>query len=124
LTIGGGPFAYEIYTLVSECVNGYQGFARVKAKGLSLGRGITFAGSGVTLDDHLSNVDPLVFNGDYFKVSAGVAGGIGYGFNLIILGGAESPGAWSPQAGIDVSAGITGGKAEVEWSKVERCNCK
>ncbi|MEO6147962.1 MAG: RHS repeat-associated core domain-containing protein, partial [Sulfuriferula sp.] len=116
---GGG----EIYTLRSECVNGQRAVVKVRATGYSYGRGYTYAGSSVNFSDNFSYINPEVFSGPYQKVSGGLAWGIGYGFSEITLGGAQSPGAWDWEAGIDASVGVLIGKSSVMSEKYEPCGC-
>lgn len=97
---------------------------QVRAVSGSWGGGITGAGSFVTLVDNFDFVNPYVFDGAYFKVSAGLAAGVGYGFNLIIMGGARSPGSFDWQFGVDASAGVGFGKSQVISSKVVPCSCE
>lgn len=121
-TAGAGLVTFEIYTLWSRCVNGKKGYARVHALGATYGRGATWGGGNITLDDHLPVVDPNVFNGDYLKVFAGLSAGIGYGFSFLILGGAGSPGAFDFEGGLDASSGVAIGQAwVVEKSLMDCC---
>lgn len=124
--LSGGAYAggAELYTLKSECINGWSAVVQVRAMGYSYGRGITFSGSKATFRDDFSYINPAVFNGPYGKASAGLAWGIGYGFNEVILGGAQSPGSWDWEAGIDASAGVTTGTSKVVYEKFEKCDCE
>lgn len=126
LSTGAGPFSYEIYTLRSPCcADGYRWKVKVQAKGVGPGRRIAYTGSSIELDDHLPQCDHYIFNGDYSKVSAGVSWGIGIGFNTVILGGAQSPGSWGLEAGIDLfSAGASIGKSKVTEAQKEPCDCR
>jgi hypothetical protein len=118
---GGGVFDWETYDLVSECKCGQKVHARVKAYGLSYGRGVTFAGSSVDLDDHAACPDPQLLAGDYFRSSVGAAGIFGLQFSTVILGSASSPGSWGMEFGLDASIGSTFGKSVLEWSFSEPC---
>jgi hypothetical protein len=96
----------------------------VRAKGVGPGKRVVFSGSKIEFDDRLPQCDPYVFNGDFSKVSAGAAWGIGIGFNAVILGGAQSPGSWGAEAGIDLfSVGAAIGKSEVIDAQKIPCNC-
>ena len=120
-TIAGGMAGWDLYTLTSECKCGYRAIARVSAMSASYGRGFTFAGSTVTLEDNQSCVDPYILEGGYLRISAGAAAGLGYGYNFIVMGGARSPGSFGWQGGFDLSAGSSVGQATVEWATKEKC---
>ena len=123
LSTGAFAGGAEIYTLRSECVNGLRSVVKVRAIGYSYGRGYTFAGSAVSFSDRFSYINPEVFNGPYQKVSAGLGWGIGYGFSEVTLGGAQSPGSWGWEAGIDASVGMLVGKSSVSSETTESCGC-
>jgi len=83
------------FILNTKCINGKQGFARVKASGTGalVGKGPYAAtASRVAFDDGLSQVDPSVFNGDFVMASASFALLLGYSYSAILLGGAYSNG--------------------------------
>jgi hypothetical protein len=119
---GASVLAYDSYTLTSECKCGYQYSVRVVAKGLGLGRGFGFSGQFVEFDDYLPCPDPDLLAGDYFSVSATVAGVFGAGFGVSQLGSAGNPGAVSAAYGLAANAGVTIGKSSLVY-KV-RSNCQ
>jgi len=108
--------AVDIYTLKSECACGYEYVVRVKAYSGGLGRGATLTGSSVELKDTESCPDPEVLVGDYFRVSAGFAGGVGIGFNYILMGRAGSPGGFGVEYGYDISVGASFGQSYLDWA--------
>jgi RHS repeat-associated protein len=120
-TAGAGAFVWENYDLVSECKCGIEAHARVKAYGLSYERGFSFAGSFVDLQDHAPCPDANLLQGDYLKVSAGLAGVFGGGFSFIILGAASSPGSFGFEFGFDASAGVAIGKSSLELNFTIPC---
>ena len=121
---GLGPYSRDDYTLESECKCGHKAKVRVQAQAFAVGKGGTYATSNAEFEDSLSCPEPYVFDGPYFKVGAGISGGMGTTFSFVLMGGARSPGAWGAQAGLDLSAGVSVGKATVqepiEWTQ---CDC-
>lgn len=112
-----------LYTLTSQCVGGYQTEVVVSVTYASLGGGISYTTSSASFTDKFDYVNPYVFDGPAFNVSAGIAAKWGTGFDLTILGGANSPGAWSAQQGTGLWAGVGVGSSKVISSKSTACSC-
>jgi RHS repeat-associated protein len=122
-SFGLGPYGEDRYSLESECVDGWKSNVDVEAPSYSFGGGAGSTGSSVNFEDAFNYPNPYVFDGPYFKVSAGVAAGYGTGFNFVIMGGAASPGGWSASEGYDLSAGVSLGQALVSSTRSSRCSC-
>jgi RHS repeat-associated protein len=111
------------YTLVSECVGGYKTEVIVDADLYSVGAGASWTKSAANFTDDFNYVNPYVFDGVAFNVSAGVSAGFGTGFDLTTLGGASSPGGWSAQSGTGAWVGVGGGRSKVISTKSIPCSC-
>lgn len=111
------------YTLVSECIDGYKTEVVVDADLYTVGAGASWTKSAANFTDDFNYVNPYVFDGVAFNVSAGAAAGFGTGFDFTILGGARSPGAWSAQSGTGAWVGIGGGRSKVISTKSIPCSC-
>jgi RHS repeat-associated protein len=111
------------YTLVSECVDGYQAEVVVDADLYSVGAGASWTTSAATFTDRFDYVNPYVFDGPAFNVSVGVAAKWGTGFDFTTLGGAGSAGGWSAQKGIGAWAGVGIGSSKVISSRSIACSC-
>lgn len=111
------------YTLVSECVGGYKTEVVADADFYSFGGGASWTTSAAHFSDNFDYVNPYVFDGAAFNVSAGAAAGWGTGFDFTILGGASSPGAWSAQKGTGAWAGVGIGRSKVISTKAIQCSC-
>jgi len=111
------------YTLVSECIDGYKTEVVVDADLYTVGAGASWTKSAANFTDDFNYVNPYVFDGVAFNVSAGASAGFGTGFDLTILGGASSPGAWSAQSGTGAWAGVGGGRSKVISTKSIPCSC-
>jgi RHS repeat-associated protein len=129
MNVGVGPFAggMDIYTLVSECVNGERVFTRVRATyatPLSAGWPGGYTGQTVTFTDPNNFPNPQIFAGQYAKVQVGVAVGVGVSWGMTTMGRARSSG-WNVEAGFEFGAEWTPfGTVEVLWSFKEKCRCK
>ena len=120
--IGSGA-VFDIYTLLSECINGKYAYVRGHASGAAVGFGLAFTGGGgsITFEDGLSDINPNVFDGEYKKVSYGAALGGGVGGGIVQLGSAYSSFsglALSLIGGIDLSIVGTAGRAWVVDQKL------
>jgi hypothetical protein len=111
------------YTLTSECVGGFRTEVVVEVLYASYGGGAYWSTSGASFSDNFDYVNPYVFEGPAFNVSAGLAAKWGAGFDLTTIGGATSPGGWSAQKGTGIWAGISGGSSKVLSSKSVACSC-
>lgn len=143
--VGGGVYQFD---LKSECVSGRQAQAKGFAFGGAAGVGLTFTGSrsASTFYDNETTPDPMVFDGRFAMMAAGLALGSGrpssdftanlaldlgghrrppngIGYADIILGGARAKGV-STFTGFDFSAGLTAGSSIVTWSRVSDCECE
>jgi hypothetical protein len=103
-------------------VNGWKSVVRVTAKAFGVGVGSTIAGSVIELEDSFDYINEQALVGPYFKYSAGIAGGVGYGYSRIQLGVARSAG-WGSEGGLDASAGVVAGKSNIVWQKRIQCTC-
>ena len=112
-----------LYTLTSECVGGFQMEVIVSVTYASHGGGASWTTSSATFTDKFNYINPYVFDGPAFNVSAGIAAKWGTGFDLTILGGASSPGGWSAQQGIGLWAGVSVGSSKVISTKSIACSC-
>jgi RHS repeat-associated protein len=86
--VGAGIYVFD---LVSECVNGKQGRAKVLAVGPVVGasfKPVAFGFSSVSFFDTLDHVDPGVFNGAFVMLSGNLTIATGYGCSAIELGNA------------------------------------
>jgi hypothetical protein len=117
-------YSGALYKLTSPCINGYETQVEVEANYYSLGGGASFTTSAATFTDNFTYVNPMVFEGLAFNVSAGGAYEFGVGFDLTILGGAQSPGSWSAQSGYGLAAGLGLGKSTLLSSKNKQCGCQ
>jgi|LULX01.1.fsa_nt_gb hypothetical protein len=84
-------------------------------------------GGTITFEDHLIDINPQVFNGQYLKFSYGAAGGAGFGGMIVKLGGANSSlGGIKPAAigGFDLAIDGVGGSAKVVKSNIKNCDCE
>jgi RHS repeat-associated protein len=111
------------YTLTSECLKGYQTEVVVEVVFFSFGGGASWTTSGASFTDKFDYVNPYVFDGPAFNVSAGAAAKWGTGYDYTVMGGASSPGSWSAQQGIGAWAGVSFGKSTVISSKSTPCSC-
>lgn len=95
------------FLLGSECVGGKKAIVRVSANGFGSGFGVrvTNTGSSVSFDDHLSSLNPHVFDGRFVAMGAGAGFPVGYSFSSYSLGGATSGGfSGGFQLGYDAAA--------------------
>ncbi len=113
---GIGPGASDVFTLRSECKCGYQYLVRVYTVAAGITRGFTFAGQRIEFEDFQSCPDPEQLVGDYFNVSANYSAGVGVGFGVNVLGGAQSPGSFAVQGGVGASAGAVFGRSYLDWN--------
>lgn len=119
--LAGGLFTF---TLGSECVNGKKYLVRVFAKGIGSGVGVpaTNTGSSVEFDDHLSALNPYVFNGRFVAIGAGAGFPVGYSVSRYILGGADSGGfSGGAQLGYDLAGFSMVGNSNVTWAIPLEC---
>lgn len=92
---------------------------------INVGIGASYTGSsGNEFEDGLMMPDPNVFNGTYFKWSAGIAGGPGLSYGATKLGGAYSSASLGSEFGYEMSAGISTGTSELQWVKKIQCGCQ
>jgi hypothetical protein len=85
----------------------------VDATFYSFGAGASWTTSSATFTDRFNYLNPYVFDGPAFNVSAGIAAGYEAGFDFTTLGGAGSPGSLGTQQGVGLWAGVGAGKSEV-----------
>ena len=129
--IGGGV---AIFTLTSQCVAGERYFVRVRGSGLSglyspgattrrFSAGFGETGGSITLSDGLDVLDPYrALEGDFFYGGAGLAIGIGYGFNEVHLGQASTNGIVSGvTGGIEFGLTTIAGRAKLLWAVKQQC---
>jgi RHS repeat-associated protein len=121
-TLGARVFAGEIYSLISECVNGRRARVEVRAVGSGPGAGATVGGSFASFDDSQRDIDPNVFNGVYGKTGAGLSLGIGYQCGRTQLGLAVSAFSCGVQGGLDYSIGTAWGVSKLAWVRYENCD--
>lgn len=114
------------YTLTSDCVDGYKMEVVVSVTYASAGSPLPYVStSGASFTDNFEYINPYVFDGPAFNVSAGIAAKWGTGFDLTTLGGAQSPGGWSAQKGGGVWAGASFGSSKVIGQpKSIPCSCQ
>jgi hypothetical protein len=122
-----GFYAFE---LTSQCVNGTR--ARVQgiatAVGFGYGVSLSFTTQPVTFKDYETNLNPMVFEGNFLYAQAGFAicsrnaGCAGFGYTAIQqLGNAYAEPGWSSQKGLDMGANVVAGRSIVTSHKVEPC---
>jgi RHS repeat-associated protein len=106
---------FDVYELVSECVNCRRASVRLHARGFAFGSGLPISGTGgsIELHDLNSGVDPLVSNGLYQRAGAGLAVGSGPGWGYVVAGGATSQPQLGYIAGVDASASWAIGQSKV-----------
>lgn len=111
------------YTLVSECVGGWQTEVVVDVVSGG-GTGWGAVTSSASFEDAFPYVNPQVFNGVFADVSAGGAAYFGFSFGATIMGGAQSP-AGPPSAvkGVGAWAGASAGVSRVVRERSWRCTC-
>lgn len=107
----------------NELNRGYKTQVVVDADLYTVGAGASWTKAAANFTDDFNYVNPYVFDGVAFNVSAGAAAGFGTGFDLTILGGASSPGAWSAQSGTGAWVGVGGGRSKVISTKSIPCSC-
>jgi RHS repeat-associated protein len=112
------------FTLHSECKCGVKWTVFVKARGVSLGRGYTWAGErNVELEDPFECPDPYALQGDYLDIGAGAAFAFGTEISFTWLGTAHSGGlGFSMLAGFATDAAITYGTSRVVGKIRQPCN--
>jgi len=113
----------DIYTLTSECVNGEKTTVRIRAVGFGPGYGFTAAGSWVQFEDQYNYINVMALVGTFVRYSGGIAAGIGYGYNRILLGVAAASG-WGIEGGLDVSIGTVFGSSTLLSQSTAKCNCE
>ena len=122
-SVGLLVYGQDNYILESECVNGYKAIVKVQAKSYSFGKGIQATYSAASFKDPFTYLNPYVFDGPQLKVSAGISIGVGGGFSVTTLGGAQSPGSFGAEVGLDLSAGPSAGKSTVQSVEQVPCTC-
>ena len=111
------------YTLTSDCVDGYKTEVVVEVILASVGAGASWTTSSASFTDAFDYVNPYVFDGPVFNVTAGIAAKWGTGFDFTVIGGAKSPGSWSAQQGVGAWAGVSVGLSKVISTKSIPCSC-
>jgi RHS repeat-associated protein len=96
----GANFGYVRFQAISECVDGKQTVAEGNVGFFSLGAGLGFSGSTVTVDDGMpGNLDSSVFNGLYVAQGGNITLGFGVGYSGVRFGRAATDGhSWARRA--------------------------
>lgn len=114
----GANAGYVRFQAVSECVDGKRTIAEGNVGYFSLGIGMGFSGSTVTVDDGIpGNLDASVFNGLYVAQGANLTPGFGVSYGGVRFGQAASDGhSWSVQGGVGGGASSDFGISHVSSS--------
>jgi len=114
----GANAGYVRFQAISACVDGKRTVAEGNVGYFSLGLGIGFSGSTVTVDDGIpGNLDASVFNGLYVAQGVNFTPGFGVSYGGVRFGRAASDGhSWGVQGGVAEGASSDFGISHVSSS--------
>ena len=114
----GANAGYVRFQAISDCVDGKRTLAEGNVGYFSLGSGMSFSGSTVTVDDGMpGNLDASVFNGLYVAQGANVTAGFGVSYGGVRFGQAVTDGhSWGVQGGVGAGASSDIGISHVSSS--------